>query len=102
MGKTVSIVASGVGSTTWHNLDGLANPFAAEIDCTVTGTVTFNLELTQSDYLTPGTTVIVQPTTVAAATASVRFPLTSPCRAWRVTITAGAGSVTVEATQAGL
>jgi hypothetical protein len=102
VGKTVTVVASGVGSTSWHNLDHLALPFAVEIDCTVSGTVTYNLELTNSYYLTPGTTVIVQPTTVAAATASTRTPLTSPCRAWRLTITAGAGSVTAEAIQAGL
>lgn len=102
MGKTVSIVATGVGSTPWHNLDWYRNPFAAEIDCTVTGTVTFNLELTNSEYLKAGTTVIVQPTAVVAATASVRTPLSSPTRAWRLTITAGTGSVTVEAIQAGL
>jgi hypothetical protein len=102
MGAPVSITVTGVGSTGWKNLDHYRVPFAAEIDCTVTGSVTYNLELTNSDYLTPGTTVIVQPTAVLAATASTRTSLTSPTRAWRITITAGAGSLAVEAIQAGL
>jgi hypothetical protein len=102
MGAPVSIIVNTVGATPWKNLDWYRNPFAAEIDCTVTGTVTFNLELTNSDYLTPGTTVIVQPTTVVAASASVRYALTSPTRAWRINMTAGTGSIAVEAIQAGL
>lgn len=86
----------------WKNLDTYATPFAVEIDCQATGTVTYSVELTNSDYLTPGVTVIVQPTTVAAATASSRLALASPTRAWRVNMTAGTGSIVAEAIQAGL
>lgn len=102
MGKSVSITLTGVGTTGWKNLDWFQSPFAVEIDCTVTGSVTYSLELTNSDYLRTGVVVIAQPTAVVAATTSSRFALTSPARAWRVTITAGAGSITVEAMQAGL
>lgn len=101
MGKPVSITLTGVGTTGWKNLDWFQNPFSVEIDCTVTGTVTYSLELTNSAYLNPNVTVIAQPTAVVAATTSSRYALTSPARAWRVTVTAGAGSVTVEAMQAG-
>ncbi len=101
MAQPVTLVASGVGSTVWKNADYRANPFSLNIDCTVSGTVTYNLETTNSDYLTAGTTVNVIPTTIAASTASAYLPIASPIRAWRITITAGSGSVTAEAIQSG-
>jgi hypothetical protein len=101
MGQPVSLTQTGVGSSVWKNLDWREPAFHVGFNCLVTGTVSFNLETTSSDYLTPGTAVIVNPTTIAASAATAAFTLASPQRAWRVTVLSGAGSVTVEAIQSG-
>lgn len=101
MAQPVSLTQVGVGIGPWKNLDWRANPFVVQFNCLVTGTVTFNLETTASDYLTPGTVVIVNPSSIAASAATAPLTLTSPQRAWRVNVLTGTGSVTVEAIQAG-
>jgi hypothetical protein len=86
-------------------------PFTLDIESVVSGTVTYSIETTMDDYFTPpgqvqarGYTgiVLVRPTTVAASSASSSLVITAPCRGWRATITAGAGSVSIEAMQAGI
>jgi hypothetical protein len=100
MPRPVAFTASGVAATPWKNADWYRDPFSLQIDTTVTGTVTYNVETTQTDYLA-GVTAIVQ-TPVSAASTSQRTTVSIPCRAWRINITAGTGSIAVEGIQAGL
>lgn len=101
MAQPVSLTLTGVAISPWKNLDWRANPFAVQFNCLVSGTVTYSIETTASDYLTPGTTVIVNPTTIVAGAASAGLTLSAPQRAWRLNILTGTGSVTVEAMQSG-
>jgi hypothetical protein len=97
----VTVGTSGVGSTRWINLDTYANPFLVQIDTTLTGAGTFSIETTNSNYLTPGTVVNVQATAIIGAAASASLALTTPKRAWRLTLLSGAGAVAYDATQSG-
>jgi hypothetical protein len=99
--QPVSFTLTGVGVSPWKNLNWREPAFHVGFNCVVTGTVSYNLEMTDSDYLTPGTTVIVTPTTIAAASATAYLVTTTPARAWRLNILSGTGSVTVEAVQSG-
>lgn len=101
MPRPVVISQTGTGQSPWANLDTWAMPFNLSINCTVSGTVTYNVETTNSDYLTAGTTVNVV-TAVNAASTTQQYATTTPARAWRINITAGTGTVTAEAIQAGL
>lgn len=98
---TVTVGTMTTGSTPWKNMNTWANPFAAELDCSITGTITYSIETTNSRYLSSLATVNVQATAVVGTSAVAKLAITSPVRAWRATITAGTGSVTVEAIQAG-
>lgn len=98
----VTVGTNTTGSTPWYNGNIHMAPFAQEIDCSLTGSATFSIETTQSDYLNPAATVIVQTTSIAAATAAAKLALTSPVRAWRLTVTLGTGTVTAESIQAGI
>jgi hypothetical protein len=97
----VTVGTSTVGSTDWRNLNYREPAFHADINCVLTGAATFSLELTNSDYLTPGTTVNAQPTTVVGAAASTSLAVAAPARAWRLTILTGTGTVAADAIQSG-
>jgi hypothetical protein len=101
MAQPVSLTLTGVSISPWKNANFREAAFHLGINCFVTGTVTYNIETTDSDYLTPGVTVNVSPTTIAAAAASAFLSVTTPCRAWRLNILTGTGSVTAEAVQSG-
>lgn len=103
---TVTVGTNTTGSSPWKNVDTWANPFNVNVVCTLTGTATFSIETTNSRYLTaanlyPTNLLNVNATSIAAATASASAAITSPVRAWRLTVTAGTGSVVAEAVQAG-
>jgi hypothetical protein len=98
----VQITQTGVGVTPWKNANIHLDPFSLQIDGGVTGTVTWSIEYTQEDMATPGTVAIVRPTTVAAATISATFTFPYPVRYWRANVTAGTGTLTLDAVQAGI
>jgi hypothetical protein len=109
--SAVTVGTNSTGSSQWFMPNYHLDPFVLDIESVVTGAVTYSIETTMDDYWTPpnqvqarGYTgiVLARPTTVAAATASSSLVITAPCRGWRATITAGAGSVAVEALQAGI
>lgn len=104
----VSIGTNGVGSTSWKNPSTSMAPFTLPINCTVSGTVTYALESTQSDYWTPvqptETTPIsiVSGTVLNSQTAAANLTIDSPIQGWRLTVSAGTGTVTGTAVQAGI
>lgn len=105
----VKVGTNTTGSTRWINPSWHVAPFSLELDASVSGTVTYQLEYTLSDYYTPtpGTGappsgVVVRSTAVAGATGNSSLALAAPIRGWRVTVTSGTGTVTVESIQAGI
>jgi hypothetical protein len=101
MAQPVTLTVSGVGISPWKNVNFREAAFHLQINCFVTGTVTYNIETTNSDYLTSSVTVNVATTSIAGAAAAASLVLASPCRAWRLNILTGTGSVTAEAVQSG-
>jgi hypothetical protein len=102
----VTVGTSAVGSSDWKLIDTHAKPFAMTIAFTVTGTVTYGLELTNSRILVVPTLfaaapINIIPTTIAAATANTLYNFAAPAHAWRLTVTAGTGSVAADAAQSG-
>jgi hypothetical protein len=105
----VTVGTSSIGSTPWRNPSISLTPFALDIECSVTGSATYSLEYTLSDYFSPASwyhgpadTVRVRPTAVTGAAGASSLTLTNPVRGWRVTILTGTGTVTTEAVQAGI
>lgn len=108
-----TIGTNATGSSPWFMPSYHLTPFVLDIESAIAGTVTYSIETTMDDYWTPPGQnqvgmpaytgiVLVRPTTVVAATAGSSLVITAPCRGWRATITAGSGSVTCEALQAGI
>lgn len=100
MSQPVSLTLTGVSISPWKNVNWRQSPFSLAIACTVTGTVTYSIETTMSDYLA-GVTAIVTPTAITGLAATAYLTSTTPVRAWRLNILTGSGSVTAEAVQAG-
>jgi hypothetical protein len=111
--SAITVGTNATGSTQWFMPNYHVTPFVLDIESVVSGTVTYSIETTLDDYFTPpgqlqaqvrGYTgiVLARPTTVTASSASSSLVITAPCRGWRATITAGAGSVSIEALQAGI
>jgi hypothetical protein len=99
---TTTIVQTGVGTTRWWNPNWHLTPFSVNATTTVGGSATYNLETTQDNYWTPGQPA---PTVTAVSTAQTTtqgVTLTAAVTGVRVNITAGSGSVTLRATQAGI
>lgn len=112
-GAAAAAVTAGtgaIGSTQWFMPSINITPFALDIETMVVGTVTYSIEVTQDDFSTPqmgmrpGASGVprIRPTAVVNATTGQSLPLTAPVRGWRMTVTAGTGAVTAEATQAGI
>jgi|SRR5215469_9876490 len=110
--QPVSYTQTGVGTSPWFMPNFHMAPFSIDIECGVTGTATYSIEITMDDYWTPPNqvnvpwsptgAVRVRPTGITAATTNQSMLLTTPCRGWRVNVTAGSGSVAVQAVQAGI
>lgn len=101
---TVTVGTSAVGSTQPFIMDTIANPFSVGISCTISGTPTYSVELSNDD-LSPAWDVNANNPTwfpasgfnaaTANAIGSVLFPVTMI----RLTRTASTGSVTMNLTQ---
>jgi len=118
-GATASTVTAGttmVGSSAWRMPSTEITPFVLDVIVQVTGTVTYNIEVTLDDYWTPRTFTamtgpyadppFVQPV-LTGETGSTQLTITSPFKGWRVTITSGSatgptGTVRAIGQQAGI
>jgi hypothetical protein len=97
----VTVGTNTTGSSDWKNVDSIKDgAFGMSIACTVTGTVTYSIEVTNGSYLR-GTAPTPFATSIAAAVANQMLNLTAPIHAWRLTVTAGIGSVLAEAIEQG-
>jgi hypothetical protein len=101
----VTVGTSAKGSTDWINVESRKEIFSMSVALTLTGAATFSIETTNSHYLAsplfPTSTINVVPSTVTAAVASTVWAPSAIVHAWRLTITAGTGSVAADAVTAG-
>jgi pectin methylesterase-like acyl-CoA thioesterase len=109
---------TGIGSSPLQALARDIAPFAVSFGCVITGTVTFSIEYTYDDPNTGPSGVIgawpaqtktptwwpftALATKSANTDACMGTPTLGPVFGWRVTVSAGTGTVTVTATQAGI
>lgn len=104
----VTVGTSAAGSTPWVNASVSITPFSLPVVTVASGSVTYSLETTADDFWTP-----VQPTQVTPvpgvqstilknATSASDITLSAPVTGWRLTVTAGTGSVTATGIQAGI
>lgn len=109
---------TGIGSSPLQALARDITPFAVSFGCVISGAVTYSIEYTYDDPNTGLSGVIGEwpsktkvptwwPFTAIAAKAAnadgcMATPNLGPVFGWRVTVTAGTGTVTVTATQAGI
>lgn len=98
----VTVGTNTTGSSDWKLVDSRTASFSMSVACTVTGTITYGLETTNSSFLAIGNPTagpFIQATTIAASAASAIWVPAALVRAWRITITAGTGTVFADAQQ---
>lgn len=99
--RPVSKSVSGVATSDWIVPDVNITPFNIGFGCVVSGTSTYTVEHTFDDPGAASPTVFAH-SSVAAKTANQDGNYAFPIRAFRVKTTAGTGTVTITAVQAGI
>jgi len=106
----ITVTQTGTGSSRWVYVSPHMTPTNLAVACVVDGTVTYSVEYAYQDPSGDPSTVPVAPVAVTAfpdATVQgksdneVAF-MNDPVICWRVTVTAGAGSVSATGLQAGI
>jgi hypothetical protein len=108
-----TIGTNSVGSTPWQLLNNHITPFEVSYQLTLTGTATFEIELTDDSPMmtvpwgitgSGGSPSVPVPTpyNLGTLSTSTNVALSQVAVAWRLTILSGAGSVQIRAVQAGL
>lgn len=97
----VSVTQAAVGRSTVLALDNFANPFNIGLHIVVTGSATFNIEISPQDAMDAVPTVWTAPAGLSGLSASAAVDLQIPARAISINMTAGTGSVTLYLVQAG-
>lgn len=98
----ISVAQTGVGRSAVIAVDNFTNPFNLGLITTLTGSATYNIEITPQDPMDAAITVWGAPTGTTGLTTASALSLTIPARAVSINITAGAGTVTLYIVQAGL
>lgn len=99
--RPMNLSITGVGVSAWIPVDWRQQNFQLEISTVVSGgAVTYNIEHTTTNlYDTSLTPNIRQHPSGSALTAGTEVSYTMPIFAFRINITAGSGTVTVDALQ---
>lgn len=104
--QLISTSVTGVGSSGVEAVSYFTNPFNVGLAAVLTGTATFTVEYSMQDPMEAGYSAAsanwFAVTGLSAVSASTAAALTVPCRAVRVTIASGAGTVTLYVQQAGV
>lgn len=98
----ITISKTGTGRSTIMVPDSFQNPFNVGLLITVTGTATFNIEISMDDPSLATPTTWAAATGFSALSASTVGSLTIPCHALSINVTSGAGTVTAQIVQAGM
>lgn len=101
----VSLSQTGAGASAVAALDNFLNPFIVGIGTTVTGSATYGIEYSfddpmDADYVAASATWFVA-SGFSALTAGAGGALTIPCKAIRINIASGTGTVVAKIIQAG-
>jgi hypothetical protein len=102
----ITISQTGTGRSAVIAVDNFTNPFNVGLITALTGSATYNIEISPNDPMDPGY-VASSATWVAAPnfsglTAAAANQLVTPCKAVSINITANTGTVTLYVMQAGL
>ena len=103
--STITVGSSATGSTDWLMPNYHLTPFNVAINTELSGSVTYNIETTNGDYITAPKSNYDSPTqpivnTVSSgATAAATATLTSAVTGLRFTITAGTGTLSAQTQQ---
>ena len=104
--RPVTVSQTGAGSSAVVIPDYMLNPFNIGVAVKVTGTVTYTVEHTFDDVLsptfTPASATWFPHTTLAAQTASAVSNYAFAVRGIRVTVTAGSGTAALTLVQSGV
>jgi hypothetical protein len=98
----ISVAQTGVGRSTVVAVDNFTNPFNLGLITTLSGSATYNIEITPQDSMDAAPTVWGTPAATTGLTTASALSLTVPARALSINVTAGAGTVTLYVVQAGL
>ena len=98
----VTISKTGTGRSAVIASDSFQNPFNVGLVIVVTGTATFNIEISMDDPSTGTPSVWAAPTGFSALTAAANGSITVPHHALSINITGGSGTVTAYVVQAGV
>lgn len=102
----ITISQTGTGRSSVVVPDSFQKPFNLGIQLIITGTVTFNVEITMDDPMqtgfNPATASWAAPTGLSALSAGTVVSMTIPCHGLSLNVTAGTGTVTAKIVQAGI
>jgi hypothetical protein len=98
----VSVTQIGTGRSTVVAIDNFTNPFNVGLITTLSGTATYNIEISPQDAMDAAPTVWGVPAISNGLTAAAAVALTVPARALSINITSGTGTVTAYVVQAGI
>jgi hypothetical protein len=98
----VTISKTNSGRSTIIASDSFQNPFNVGLVITITGTPTYNIEISMDDPSTGTPSVWAAPTGFSALTAAANGSITVPHHALSINITSGSGTVTAYVVQAGI
>jgi len=98
----VTISKNGTGRSAVIASDSFQNPFNVGIVAVVTGTATFNIEISMDDPSVVTPSVWAVDAGFSAKTASTNGSITVPHHALSINVTSGSGTVTAYIVQAGI
>ncbi len=98
----ITISKTGTGRSAVVVPDSFQNPFNVGLLITVTGTATYNIEISMDDAMLAPPTIWTAATGFSALSASAVGSLTIPCHALSINITSGSGTVSAQIVQAGV
>ena len=98
----VTILKTGTGRSAVIASDSFQNPFNVGIVAVVSGTATFNIEISMDDPSVVTPSVWAIDAGFSAKTASTNGSITVPHHALSINITSGSGTVTAYVVQAGI
>jgi hypothetical protein len=98
----ITISKTGTGRSAIIASDSFQNPFNVGIVATVTGTATFNIEISMDDPSTGTPSVWAVDAGFSAKTAAANGSITVPHHALSINVTSGEGTVTAYVVQAGM
>ena len=98
----ITISKTGTGRSAIVVPDSFQNPFNVGLLISISGTVTYNIEISMDDAMIAAPVTWAAATGFSALSAAAVGSLTIPCHAISINVTAGTGTVTAQIVQAGV